>query len=335
MRARCTVWGKTVAAVIGIFVLCAHPQGATAAALLQVSDEMSLLTPNAYSNHEIRFKTLAGATDPGDTIVVTFAAGFDLSALTLSDIRLSTGPTGTENLQTIAAFPGTGSWGVSITSPAITFTHPTSGGDIAGLDIVLIRIGTNAGGTNRIKNPSSAGSRVTRITGTFGDVGALAVAITNASVGITTGATGGGGGSQQPPETPLPTIDEYLCPIFTPTHLITGTTTIGTIVFVNNESFGVTQYPSGAWDSLRALTMGPNTFYAFAQSTGNGISSASVSRRFYRYALGDTNGDGRVDDFDLAGLAAHWEEYWCPADFNNDGIDDDFDLSVMAWYWTS
>ncbi len=316
-----------------LFLMQAHQ--VTAAALVNLSDEMSLLTPHAYSNHEIRFTTLSGATDPGDAITITFATGFDLSALTLGDIQLMHGATGTETTETLATFPGAGSWGVAVTSPSITFTHPTSGGNIAPLDKVIIRMGTNAGGTNKVRNPNGVGSRVVTIGGSFGDTGALAVAITNASVGITTGTTGGGGGNNPPPETPAPYMDEYSCPIFGTTHLITGTTTIGTQVYVNNDSFGVVQYSNGAWDSLRALTLGTNTFYAFAQSTGTGISSPSVSRTFYRYRLGDTNGDQAVDDFDLAGLAAHWEEYWCPADFNNDLTDDDFDLSVMAWYWTN
>lgn len=323
---------RGLALILTVVLSCAHY--AYAAPLVFLSDEMSILSPNAFANHTIKFTTLSGLGTPGHTLTLTFPSQFIFGSVGVSDISLSYGPTGTETTASVGAFAGTGTWGVSIAAPVITFTHPTAGSEIAPADVIIIKIGTHTGGTNRLRNPSVNGSYVIRIGGTFGDAGSLAVPIANATIGVTTGSTGSTGGSTQTDPVPPPTIDEYSCPVFTSTHLLTGTATLGTRVFVNNDSSGVTQYPNGTWDSLRALVYGTNVFWAFAQSTGTGESSTSVSRTIYRHMLGDTNGDMRVDDFDLAGLAAHWEGRWCPGDFNRDDRIDDFDLSILAWYWT-
>ncbi len=307
---------------------------AVSAPLVLLSDDMTNLYPNQASNHSILFTTLTGATQPSDTITLTFNPSFTLSALTAADIQLLHGPTGIDTVELTGPFAGVNTWGVQIASPVITLTHPTSGGDIPALDKITVRIGTNAGGVNQITNPSTVGSYVIRIGGTFGDTGALAVPIARATIGV----SGGNGvtppGGNNPPPTPPPTITFDGCPIFTGTYLLTGTTTIGTQVYINNDTLGVTQYPNGTWDSLRMLVIGPNTFYAVAQDTGNGIASTPVSATLHRRMLGDNNGDNHVNDFDLAGLASHWEQDWCPSDFVRDNIIDDFDLSVIAWYWT-
>ena len=326
----------TVVAVLLVIVQATTPQ-AQGARLISIRDEMTKLNPNITSNHTITFTTLSGAGDPSDTITVTFDSGFYLGALTPNDILLSHGPSGTEITETLTAFPGVGTWGVSIVGSTITFTHPTSAaaGDIAGADKVKIRIGTHTGGTNQITNPSAQGSKKIEISGTFGDTGALAVPITKATIGINAnfGTTPSGGGNQPPPSTNPPAVSLEGCPVFGDNATITGTHDIGTIVFVNNSSQGVNYDNIGNWDSLRLLNLGGNQFIIFAQNQSNGISSDPVSFTVVRNMLGDNNTDMRVDDFDLAGLAAHWDTDWCPSDFNNDNIIDDFDLSVIAWYW--
>ena len=52
---------------------------------------------------------------------------------------------------------------------------------------------------------------------------------------------------------------------------------------------------------------------------------------------GDANGDGVVDDLDLATLAVHWEQYgeWVDGDFNRDGFISDSDLALLANAWPS
>ncbi|MBD3238483.1 MAG: hypothetical protein GF332_02500 [Candidatus Moranbacteria bacterium] len=144
---------------------------------------------NTAADHEIQFTTPTGAADTTDTITVTFPTGFDLTTIGFADMDLSYGATGTETDATLAAAPGAGAWGATVSGQIITFQYPSSGGTaVAAGDVVIIEIGTNAAsGTNQIVNLNSVGTagadegdnQILSIGGTFGDSGQIALGLTN------------------------------------------------------------------------------------------------------------------------------------------------------------
>jgi hypothetical protein len=144
--------------------------------------------------------------------------------------------------------------------------------------------------------------------------------------------SGGGGGWPNPPV--MPTLNERICPIFLTNATIDGTKPSGATIFINNSGENV-NYPTDLlWNKLVALGMGTNLFLIFSQDS-YGQNSSTLTATVNRCEIGDTNCNGLIDDFDLAGLAGHWNTNWCYADFNEDGIVDDFDLSGLAARWDS
>ena len=111
---------------------------AEAASVIDASDTLSNSAPDSGSNHTLAFTTPNGMAI-GQTIELTFPAGFDLSGLNEDDVDIdvNTSPEAT------AASAGAGVWGVSTSSNTITFTTPTDAGLASSTDID-IRIGTNA-----------------------------------------------------------------------------------------------------------------------------------------------------------------------------------------------
>ncbi|NBC11694.1 MAG: DUF5060 domain-containing protein [Planctomycetes bacterium] len=85
----------------------------------------------------------------------------------------------------------------------------------------------------------------------------------------------------------------------------------------------VVEFTGGAWVSL-GLT--PDGF----QNTNDW---AGLIERIAE--AGDANIDGRVDEFDLALMAANWQQAgdWRQADFNGDGTIDSVDLQLLAERW--
>ncbi len=120
---------------------------------------------------------------------------------------------------------------------------------------------------------------------------------------------------------------------FQSTVEIQGARSSGTSVFVNNTTDGVSAINPDGWTSNRVLAIGNNMFLVYAQSAGS--TSPSAQLRITRWMVGDVQGNGRVDDYDLAGLASHWKSDWPYADFNCDNIIDDFDLAGLAAHWTN
>ena len=148
---------------------------AEAASVIDASDTLSNSAPDSGSNHTLAFTTPNGMAI-GQTIELTFPAGFDLSGLNEDDVDIdvNTSPEAT------AASAGAGVWGVSTSSNTITFTTPTDAGLASSTDIV-IRIGTNAVdsgvGDTQIINPSATTSYAIDIGGTMPDAGQVRVAI--------------------------------------------------------------------------------------------------------------------------------------------------------------
>lgn len=130
-----------------------------------VVDTLSRLQTNTSANHLISFRTTYGLTAPGHKIVLTLDTDtneFDLTTLTLSDIRLTDG-----TARTLAALPGDNIWGCVIDNlnDTITFTAPTNGGYFSPTSEISILIGTNvAGGTHQIVNPTTSKTYTLRLT---------------------------------------------------------------------------------------------------------------------------------------------------------------------------
>ncbi|MCX6746222.1 MAG: hypothetical protein NTX00_04390 [Candidatus Parcubacteria bacterium] len=141
-----------------------------------------------------------------------------------------------------------------------------------------------------------------------------------------------GGGVHIPPRPAMPTLDARLCPIFLSTTNLSGTKPLGTEIFINGSNENVNYPTLVTWEKLVNLILGNNLFLIFARDN-YGQNSDVLNATVVRCEVGDTNCNGIVDDFDLAGLAYHWNTNWCYADFNEDGVVDDFDLSGLAAHW--
>lgn len=147
-------------------------------------------------------------------------------------------------------------------------------------------------------------------------------------------ATTQSGGIIWPSLPVAPTINSRICPIFLPNTTIDGTKPAGTVIYVNGSTQNI-NYPTDLlWNKLVNLGLGTNLFLIYAQDN-YGQNSSMLTATVNRCEVGDTNCNSVVDDFDLAGLAGHWETNWCYADFNEDGIIDDFDLAGLAAHWDS
>lgn len=142
------------------------------------------------------------------------------------------------------------------------------------------------------------------------------------------------GGPIWPDPPAQPTINERICPIFLSQTNINGTKPLGTTIFINGSPDDITYPDVLSWDKLVSLAMGSNLYLIYARDS-YGQTSSMLTATVNRCEVGDTNCNSVVDDFDLAGLAGHWNADWCYADFNVDGIVDDFDLSGLAAHWDS
>jgi hypothetical protein len=150
---------------------------AEAASITNASDTLSSSAPSLASNHTFAFTSPNGMAS-GQTIEITFPAGFTLPALGVEDFDLTA--SGTE--QTISSSNGSGVWGVSTSSQIITFTSPSNVGQASSTAFV-IEIGTHAlsgaTGDSQIVNPSATTSHAIDIAGTMPDSGQVRVAIVN------------------------------------------------------------------------------------------------------------------------------------------------------------
>ncbi|MBN1325434.1 hypothetical protein JW977_00420 [Candidatus Falkowbacteria bacterium] len=315
-----------------IFML---PEICLSSALNTLSDRMSRQAPLFSSNHEIKFITPSGVKEAGLTISINFDAGFNLAGIAYDDVDLFHGPaTGFEVAESLVVMPSITQWGVSVLGDTLTLTHPTdsANGDILPNDMVVVRIGTNAnGGNTQIINPGTIGSKVISINGSFGDFGKLAVAIFRDQIGINVGEPEGGG---FPPPPLAPTLDLGPCPIFRSPKLLSGDKVSGVTIFINGSSEGV-EYPTViSWTYLAYLNLRSNPYQIYSRDV-YGQNSSLLNIDLVRWRVGDTNGNFIVDDFDLAGVAYHWDADWCFGDFNEDDIVDDFDLSGLAAHWDS
>ena len=146
---------------------------ARADAITSASDTISDSAPSVAANHTIDFVTPNGMIS-GQTLTLTFEAGFNLTALAGSnDIDVAFNGAAT----TTAGTAGAGTFGY--TSPAgqvITLTSPTDG--VASSTRLTILIGDHtASGDQQISNPSATSSYAVTVGGTMQDSGEMRVAI--------------------------------------------------------------------------------------------------------------------------------------------------------------
>lgn len=150
---------------------------AEAANITSVSDTLTDSAPSVVSNHTIEFTTPTGIA-AGETITVTFPAGFDLTApVAFGDMDLSVG--GAD--QPLLAVASGVSWGAAVSGQIVTFTSGSA--TAAPGAVIIIKIGTNAAsGVNQIVNPTAVGGNESfeiSIAGTMADAGHTRVVILN------------------------------------------------------------------------------------------------------------------------------------------------------------
>ena len=106
-------------------------------------------------------------------------------------------------------------------------------------------------------------------------------------------------------------------------------------VTVNNSGAGVFFPSAGRWGKVVFLNAGSNELVVRGQDA-NGRSTLPTTIILERRTMGDINGDGRVDDYDLSLLIRKWNaRNDCATDLNRDGITDDYDLSLLVSAWTN
>lgn len=173
---------KTIAILITVAVLAytVPLQFAHAATISSASDTMSNLTTSATSTHAIKFTSPTGANQNTDTIIVTFPSDFDFTSKVIGGLSLSHGATtGLETSETLAGAPTGSAWGAVFSGGAtqriLTLTAPSDGiGSSAIAATEKIVIGYT--GTNSV-NPTTPGSYLIAISGSFGDSGDITVNI--------------------------------------------------------------------------------------------------------------------------------------------------------------
>lgn len=108
--------------------------------------------------------------------------------------------------------------------------------------------------------------------------------------------------------------------------------TLATITFKATEvpSNNPVELTFDATESIITRKSDGQDFLAIPSSKGSYKIESSSS------LLGDVNGDGKVDDFDLSALLGKWgaKVDISTVDFNKDNLVDDADLSIQLSHWT-
>lgn len=153
---------------------------AIAAPLTSVSDIMTRLRQGTLSDHTIKFVTPTGVT-AGQTMTVTFPAGFTMGSFAVVNVDLATGAScsSISSERTLAGSPSGATWGVAQATQTITFTSGTD--TITAGHCVEIQIGSNAtsggAGATQITNHATPATYQVTIGGTFADAGSTSVQV--------------------------------------------------------------------------------------------------------------------------------------------------------------
>jgi hypothetical protein len=143
-----------------------------AVSITSASDTLSNSEPSQGSQHVIAFTTENGLSI-GQTIVLSFESGFDLTGLNIGDISLTING----NATSTASSPAAGTWGVATGTPTgqdVQFTTPTDYG-VSSSSAIVLTIGSTT--NTMIVNPSATSSYYIDVGGTMTDSGQVRVAI--------------------------------------------------------------------------------------------------------------------------------------------------------------
>jgi len=146
------------------------------------------------------------------------------------------------------------------------------------------------------------------------------------------GKTSSGATPLPPVPLPAPIITVDTCPIFQNPYLTRGTRAPDVQVFINGDNNNFVYPNTTTWQKILSYLLGPNLLTIYGIYPSNQV-SITDTYTINRCKIGDVNCNGQVNDFDLAGLAWHWTQNWCPADFNKDLTVNDFDLAGLASHW--
>ena len=155
------------------------------------SDQLNGQIIASAANHTIMFKT-SSDFGPNQTLELYFEQDFDLSLIDYTDIDFKAN----EVDFNLGSSPGAGSGsnlGVSVSGQAITFTQNDTDTVVAGSNLT-IAIGLNADyqiqGDKQIYNPTAAGTYRISLSGSFGDMGTISLAVLNSdSVALSASVT--------------------------------------------------------------------------------------------------------------------------------------------------
>lgn len=250
---------------------------AFAANITTFSDNVTRLQTSTLADHTIKFITPTGVA-AGQTITLTFAAGFVMGTFAVTNVDVATAATcgGSFTDKTLAASPSGTTWGVAQSGQIITITSGTD--TIAATNCVRVLIGANAvvggAGVSQITNPSSAALATLAVGGTFGDAGTAGIPIiTNDQVTVTatvnptlafaTSANAIGFGALTTANVRYATSDTLGSNSTVAAHTITVST---------NATSGYNVYVQGA-----TLTSGANTIAAIG---GSATASTPASEQF-------------------------------------------------------
>jgi hypothetical protein len=153
------------------------------------SDQLSTQVIASAANHTIMLKT-SSDFGPNQTLELYFEQDFDLSLIDYTDIDFIANDADLN----LGSSPGTGSGsnlGVTVSGQTITFTQNDTDTVAAGFNLT-IAIGLNADyqtqGDKQIYNPTLANTYIISLSGSFGDMGTISVAILNSDSVVLTGS---------------------------------------------------------------------------------------------------------------------------------------------------
>lgn len=119
---------------------------------------------------------------------------------------------------------------------------------------------------------------------------------------------------------------------YQPVIMLHGTKSESTTTIYINESSANIEFPQPTyWRGPAFLKVGKNKITILARSAkGDAKTEMEIERR----EKGDTDGDSRVNDYDLSRLIRSWGKNDFKADFNDDGVVDEYDFSILVSRWT-
>lgn len=214
------------------------PTAKAASLTSPISDILTRLKISTAANHTIVFTTPSGI-DVGDTVALTFAADFDISAVVVGDVTIG----GNAPASAVPA-------GQVLTITADADTTVAA----AGTATIVI-------GNSHIINPTTTGSKIISIAGTFGDTGSLAVSmVTDDQVVVTA------------------SVDPSFS--FTISDVAIGFSTITTsaVRYATGDGAGSAGAPAGGAFKVNNINSNAGSGYSFTtKSTGSGAAAGLYS----------------------------------------------------------